>query len=380
MNKTIAGQHVRKAALTLAVGSLLMSFGCGAADDHKNHGAADEHAGHGDHASHEMSTDRDAEGRRLFGHEHVMPDSMYEELRKNIPLYANASKAEIDLSMVQMGGDYQWYISPSSLKNDAGVLILSHGFREQGDKMFRRELQPMADALPTSLSLGMAMMMSDHVQLSIDDLEAAGAERIVVVPATSTRYNELMRQWEYVLGQRNDPQFATVGQVKSKAKLLVASPPEDNPLIADILLDHANELSTDPKKEFVVVVAHGASGSDAAQDNVKEMKILQNLAKYVREDGGFAGSDAFILQDDAPPEIRKANVDRMRAAVERETKAGRTVLVVTNLIGARTIQPKLRSDLKDLDYKFNVKGIAQHPNFITWIQQSVADELENAGG
>jgi hypothetical protein len=306
-----------------------------------------------------------------------MPDSMYEELRANIPLYKNASKAEIDLSMVQMGAEYQWYISPADLKNDAGVLILSHGFREQGDKIFKDRLTPMASAVPTSLSLGMAMMMSEHVQLSIDDLEAAGAERIVVVPATSTRYNELMRQWEYVLGKRDEPEFASVGQVKpKKARLLIANPPEDNPLVADILRDYAMEISTDPSREVVFIVAHGASGPNAEQDNVREMQILNNLARYVREDGGFAGSDAFVLQDDAPPAIREANVARLRNAVEAATKEGRTVLVVTNLIGARTIQPKIREDLKGLDYKFSAKGIAQHPNFITWIGNSVREALE----
>lgn len=386
MNTVTTRAPTRRLTLPAAMAAMLVTLGCGAAEDHSAHEAAagsdqadhSAHASGGDHASHEMSTDRDAEGRRLFGHAHVMPEEMYAELRKNIPLYENASKAEIDLSMVQMGGDYQWYISPPDLRNDAGVLILSHGFREQGDKMFKKQLEPLAQALPTSLSLGMAMMMSEHVQLSIDDLEAAGAERIVVIPATSTRYNELMRQWEYVLGKRDEPEFATVGQVESEAKLIVANPPEDDPLIADILIDHANEISTDPSREVVFVVAHGASAGGAEEDNVEEMRILQNLARYVKEDGGFAGSGAFILQDDAPPEIRAANVKRLRDAVERETKAGRTVLVVTNLIGARTIQPKIRSDLKGLDYKFSAKGIAQHPNFITWIQQSAQDGLEKS--
>jgi len=99
--------------------------------------------------------------------------------------------------------------------------------------------------------------------------------------------------------------------------------------------------------------------------------MLNSLAKIVEEDGGFVAAHAVTLQDDAPPEVRAANVERLRALVEGAAKDGRDVLVVTNLIGARTIHAKLRKDLKGLDYKFNAKGISQHDNFTTWIGEIV---------
>jgi sirohydrochlorin cobaltochelatase len=329
-----------------------------------------------DHSGHKMDTARDAEGRRLWGQQHAMTPSMYDELRAKVPIYKDASKATIDMSMVNMGQEYQWYISPDTLRNDAGVLIMTHGFREQGDRDFKRRLGNMSNALPTSLALGMGMMMSDHVQLSIEDLEAAGASRIVVVPIVSTAHNELMRQWEYILGQRSKAEFVTVPQVRYKAELLLAEPPGDNPLVAEIILDNALELSANPAKEFVLIVAHGASGPERDIDNKAEMKVLGNLARYIREDGGFAGAEGFTLQDDAPPAIRDANVARLRAKVTELNGRGITPLVVTNLLGTRTIQPKIREDLKDLDYKFNTKGISQHPTFIKWIEETVRYRLE----
>jgi hypothetical protein len=284
--------------------------------DHSGAGQAGmDHAKMG-HEGHTMDTARDAEGRRLWGQRHTMTPAMYDELRAKVPIYKDAAKATIDMSMVNMGQEYQWYISPETLRNDAGVLIMTHGFREQGDRDFKRRLGNMSNALPTSLALGMGMMMSDHVQLSIEDLEAAGAKRIVVVPIVSTAHNELMRQWEYILGQRSKAEFVTVPQVRHKADLLLAAPPGDNPLVAEIILDNALELSTDPAKEFVLVVAHGASGPDRDTDNKSEMKILGNLSRYIREDGGFAGAEGFTLQDDAPPEVRDANVARLRAKVQ----------------------------------------------------------------
>lgn len=368
------------AALLLSAGTAIAA---GTTEDHSQHGGASAsasadggHSGHGDHAGHQMDTARDELGRRLWGQTHAMSPEMYDELRAKIPLYKGATKGTIDMTMVQMGPEYQWYISPATLKSDAGVLIMSHGFREQGDKMFRQSLSDIANALPTSLSLGMGMMMSDHVQLSINDLEAAGVDKIVVVPIVSNRYNELMRQWEYILGQRDTAEFVTVPQVKSKAKIYLAKPPEDDPLIAEIIHDHALEISKNPAKDFVIIVAHGASGKDAAVDNPKEMAILETLARYVKEDGGFADVKAALLQDDAPAAIREANVQRLRAMAQGAIDKGQNVLIVTNLIGARTLQPKLRSDLKGIDYTFNAKGISQHPNFVEWIGEAVREVLE----
>jgi len=217
--------------------------------------------------------------------------------------------------------------------------------------------------------------MSNHVQLALDDLEAAGAKTVVVIPILATRYNELMRQWEYIFGLRDEAEFVSVPQVKTNLKVVMANPPEDDPLVGEILVDWANELSSNPSKETVIVAAHGAT-SEA--DNAKELRILNNLARMVQEDGGFAEVVGITLQDDALPAVREANVARLRKVVENANAQGREVLVVTNLIGTRTIQPKLRKDLKGLEYKFNAKGITQHDNFEEWMGDTIRHAFEDA--
>lgn len=335
--------------------------------------AEEDHSGHAamDHSQHDTS--RDELGRSLYGMKHSMDAAMMKELREKIALYRNYSDAEIALSMDQMGPEYAWYISPPDLKGSQGVLILMHGFREAGDKIFRERMQPIGNIFPTSMGVGMAMMMSSHIQVALDDLKAAGAKEVVVIPVTSSATNELYRQWLYIFGKQEKAEFASVPRVKTDLAVKFAPPPGDDPLVAEILLDHANEISTDPKKEVVVIAGHGPSG---AADNEEEMKVLAGLAKIIKEDGGFADVHGMTLQDDAPREVREANVKKLRAIVEAATKDGKQVLVVTNLIGARTIQAKLREDLKGLDYKFNAKGIVQHDNFMKWMGDAVRKELE----
>jgi len=328
-----------------------------------------------DHSGHDMSTARDAEGRSLYGMKHKMDPAMTKELRDKIALYRKYSDAEITLSMDMMGPEYAWYISPPDLKGPQGILILMHGFREQGDKIFRDQVASIGNIFPTSMGIGMAMMMSDHIQVALDDLKAAGAKEIVVVPITSTATNELYRQWLYIFGKEDKAEFATVPRVKTDAKLHFVAPPGDDALVAEILLDHALELSQDPKKEVVIIAGHGP-GSD--KDNAEELRLLAGLAKIVKTDGRFADVRGMTLQDDSPPEVRQANVQKIRDVVESAAKNGQRVLVVTNLIGARTIQAKLRTDLKGLSYEFNPKGLVNHPNFMKWMGEAVRHEFEKS--
>ncbi len=329
-----------------------------------------------DHSDHDMaghSSEPDELGRRLFGMKHQMTPEIANELREKIPLFAKYSDAEIGLSMEMMGTNYAWYLSEDDLRGSQGVLLLLHGFRN-ADANFKEQVEGFSSIFPMAMAPGMSMMMSDHIQLAINDIEAAGAEKIVVVPIVSNSYNTMLDQWRYIFGLEEEASYASVKPVETKAKILFANPPGDDPLVAEILLDHAAEISEDPENEFVIIAAHGPTFAD---DNEKALMELENLAKIMREDGDFAGVQGLTLQDDAPPEIRDANVEKLRAMVENATANGQTVLIVTNLIGTRTIQSKLRKDLKGLDFKFNKKGLVAHDNFMKWMGETVREEFED---
>ncbi len=366
---------------TVLLGLVLISAGAIAgghaakAKDHAgmDHGAMDH--GAMDHSGHDMaghSTEKDELGRRLYGMQHKMDPEMTAELREKVDLFEKYSDAEIALSMNMMGGNYAWYLSDDSVAGSQGVLLLLHGFKNE-DGRFKRQIESMTNIFPTAMAPGMSMMMSDHIQLALDDIKAAGAQQIVVVPIVSNAYNTMLRQWEYIFGMRDEAAYASVSRVNTDAQVLFAKPPGDDPLIAEILLDHAYELSEDAPNEAVVIAAHGPQ---SAEDNVKALAELEILAKYMREDGDFASVQGITLQDDAPAEVRDANVEKLRGIVAGAQSKGQRVLVVTNLIGSRTIQAKLRADLKGLDYTFNAKGIVEHPNFMKWMGETIREQFE----
>ncbi len=326
-----------------------------------------------DHKAMMMKAPMDELGRRLHGHKHVVDDAVGDELRAKIGPWKEMSNAQLTMNMQMMGSNYEWYISGPDVKEKIGVLILAHGFRDKGDADYKNTVQSVGEVFPTAIAFGMSMAMSRHIQLAVDDLVAAGAEKIVVIPATSASENDMMRQWEYIFGQRDVADYAAVPQVKTDAKIYFRSAPDDDPLVAEILMDYADSVSTDPSNELVIIASHGPT---LPEDNEHNLKVLANLAKMVQEDGGYSEVIGVTLQDDALPEVRAANVEKIRKKIEAGKAAGKDVIVVTNLMSTRGIQAKLRKDLKGLDYKFVRKSLTQHDNFMVWLKGNIDDALK----
>ena len=89
----------------------------------------------------------------------------------------------------------------------------------------------------------------------------------------------------------------------------------------------------------MIIVAHGPV--DEA-DNRAQLETMGRMADALRPEG-YAGVYAVTLQDDAPREVRAANVARLRALVEEITARGNKPLVITNLIGTRMVQQSILS-------------------------------------
>jgi len=276
------------------------------------------------------------------------------------------------LSMQMMGPNYMAYVSDRNVMGEIGVLGLGHGFGEPGDTQFKDAFGSISTIFPTAVGYGMAMMTSSHIQSAVDDLVAAGVETIVVIPTAYTEDSKLTRQWKYIFGQYDEAPWLEVPRVNTAAKALIAGPLSDSPIIASIMLDFALEMSTDSENEIVIVASHGPVDME---ENKKELAILENQADIMRQDGSFSAIKVITLQDDAPREIRAANVATFRGWVETATEEGKRVLIVSNLITTGSVQKKIRRDLAGLQFQFNTKGLMLHPDFADWIQDSVRREL-----
>jgi sirohydrochlorin ferrochelatase len=297
---------------------------------------------------------------------HKMEPWMYEALRQRVDLYRTYTDAEIDDSMVRMGPDYTSYLSAADTRGTVGVLVLAHGYGKVGDEAFRNGLAPVAGKYPTAVAFGMSMTASRHIQQALDELTAAGADGIVVVPAlSSSASDDQLRQWQYMFGLTDDPGYLQTPRVMTKARVTWTPALEDHPLVIDMIADYAREMSTDPAKELVLLVSHGPT-LDA--DNARNLALLERIAAGLKARDGYADVKVMSMQNDAPVDIRQANGLTLRRYVEDANRDGKRVIIVTNLQSPRSIQQQVEDDIAGTDYVFNTKGLVQHPNYARWVE------------
>ena len=356
--------------LTACIASVALVAGC--ATTPADTGPVAKQVAAPSHGTHMQHTEPDDLGRLLYGMEHSADKTMLDEIRVKGLFPGAPSNKQILTMMNNMGSNYTWPASDERLRSDAGILILAHGFGDHGDQTLRNQMLSMGEDVPLSFAFGMSMMMSDHIQLGMDDLTEAGAADIVIIPAVSTRHNTLKRQWDYVFSLRDEAEYASVPRVSTDARLHFAEPLEDHPLVGKILVDYAAEISKNPPREEVIIVGHGPVDPG---DNQQQLDIMDSLADYIRESAEYAEVHVATLQDDAPVEVRRANVKALRTLIIDARDVGRDTLVVTNLLGTRMVQSSLRRDLRGLGYRFNSKGLIQHDNFIEWINASARENL-----
>jgi sirohydrochlorin cobaltochelatase len=304
---------------------------------------------------------------------HTMSAEILSVLRERVPSYQSYTDQQIALEMQMMGPNEERYLSSPDLKGETGLLVLIHGFGETGNRVMSEAVQPMAGIFPTAMAAGMSMMGAEHIQQALDQLTAAGSETVVVVPMVSSANNTLIYQWQYIFGLRDHGGFYDIPRALTDARVIMADPPAGHPLITQIVLDHALEISENPAKETVFLVAHGPIHEE---ENRLQLSALAGQARRIKELGGFAEVTPITLQDDAAPDVRARNVAQLRQLIEQATARGQRALIVTDLLAARSIQWKIERDLAGLDYVFSVKGISMHPDFTRWFREDVMAALK----
>lgn len=305
------------------------------------------------------------------GMAHDMDSESLRVLREKVASYRTMTDKEINEGMGMMPPDWTWF-GPDGVRDKVGVLVVAHGSGTNGDKIIQDGVGPIAKAHPTAIGYGMAMMGSSHLQQAVNKLTENGAETIVIVPAVVTDHSSVFRQWDYIFGRRPDSAYLDVPLVKTKAKVVMAPAMGEHPMITKVLADHAKEVSKDPSKEVVILLGHGP---ESAEENKIELAHMETHAKRIKAEGKYSDVRWLTLQDDAPDEVRSANVKKLRGWVEEIDKAGKTPVVVGYLISTRGIQHKIDEDLKGLKYTFQTKGISAHPNFTAWIRTTVDEQL-----
>ncbi|MGH8626762.1 MAG: hypothetical protein ACREYC_16360, partial [Gammaproteobacteria bacterium] len=145
-----------------------------------------------------------------------------------------------------------------------GVVIMPHGAGEYLNEPILKAVEPLVSRYDLEVAFGMAD--TEMLQEAIDRLEDRGATHILVLRLYATSLS-LRDETEYILGLRerwplhghgHGSSAADPPRVRASAVLATAGGLDADPLISEVLLQRAAEVSVAPESETVILLAHGS--------------------------------------------------------------------------------------------------------------------------
>ncbi|MBI4490489.1 MAG: hypothetical protein HY694_15505 [Deltaproteobacteria bacterium] len=251
---------------------------------------------------------------------------------------------------------------------ELGIVVMPHGAGEYHNEPIIAAIAPLSKRYKIEIGFGMAD--PETLQEAVEKVEARGARRILVLRLYDISLS-LKGELEYLVGQAPPPKGYILRplpppRLRSGAILYTAGGFDKDPLIAQILLERAKEVSRNPEQETVILLAHGAGG-DA--ENHYWLEQLAGKADFIQErvPRKFKAVLGTTVREDWPVQRAKA-VANVRAMIEEASRDGGRVLVISDRPAGAGPYPRM---LEGLHYTLNGKGLAPHPNVTKWIDKEI---------
>jgi hypothetical protein len=272
-----------------------------------------------------------------------------------------------------------------------GILLLAHG----GSRLsWNEEVRHVADrvdlSMPTEIAFGMATKRT--LQEGIDRLTARGVTEIIAVPLFISSYSSVITSTEYLLGLRPDapedlklfasmdhspgghahshePSAAADGgkPVSCSVPVRMASALNHDSTVAAILRDRAKSISQHPRREVVLLVAHGPVSDGENQKWLDDMKLL---ATGIQKSSRYKDVEYLTVRDDADEPVRNAATQELRNRVTAITAKKQTVLVVPLLLSYGGIESGIKQRLSGLEYRMPSQGLLPDDRIVAWVLET----------
>jgi sirohydrochlorin cobaltochelatase len=275
----------------------------------------------------------------------------------------------------------------SGIDAGTGVLLLAHGGKQNWNDEVMKVAAVVNQTIPVEVAFGMASKRS--IQRAVDKLVGRGARKIVAVPLFVSPHSTVITSTEYLLGARKaapadlavfakmdhghsghdshqstDMSFDPLTPVKSPIPIQMASALGAHPLVAEILLARAREISREPRKEVVVVVAHGPVSNEENDRWLADMRLLVDI---MRAKSGFSRIEYLTVRDDAPEPIRSRATEELRAVVKRALDEKSKVLIVPLLLSYGGIEEGIKKRLDGLEYNLSKHALLPDERLADWV-------------
>ena len=231
--------------------------------------------------------------------------------------------------------------APALASPDHGILLLAPSGTDEWNAQVK-DLTAKANAQkPTELAVGRPTHAT--IEAAVDRLVKRGAAEVTAVP--------------FFLSTPLSPELGTGYPVP----LRFASSPADDPVLADVMLSRAHEISRSPSDEVVLLVGYGGD------DNGTPWSV--NLAPAAQRLNRLRQFSSILLLKSAQSEAER---QQLRLVIERLAGPQRRILVVPVLTLPSGGDPNLEQCLQGYSYEMATSGVISDGRLVDWLLSRTA--------
>jgi sirohydrochlorin cobaltochelatase len=269
-------------------------------------------------------------------------------------------------------------VAAQPAQGDFGVLVMAHGGGPAWNGQVEAMLEPVRRDHNLEIAFGMAS--PDTIQAAVQRLEQRGARRIAVVRLFISGESWRERT-EQILGIRPGapprPQGdahaghggghgghdMSLWRIESSARFALSNEGLANATeMGSVLVERVRPLSRDPRRETVLVLAHGPE-DDA--ENERWIREIDARAQALRAHAPFRRVVVETLREDWP-EKRAASEARIRALAAEAAQGGGQLIVLPYRVTG--FGPYARV-LEGITYAADRQGLLPSPQVERWVRR-----------
>lgn len=254
-----------------------------------------------------------------------------------------------------------------------GILIISHGSKESGwvslvDEAVSSARQAWGEEVLVAAGF-LELVEGRLIQDAIDELERAGADRLLAIPLFISSGSTHVSEIGWALGAYEEPGTETdLTPVACSVPLLYGKPMDDDAEVVDVLLERLQALSVRPDKESLLLIGHGSKEEGFRQ---AWERGLARLSEKLIEQGGFGDCRWAMLQ-----------LDQVGGRWEelRSDKPQNDIVVVPLFLSegyfTKEVIPSL---LRGLPSRYDGRTLMPHVRVLDWMSRQAGNWLNDIG-
>jgi hypothetical protein len=224
-----------------------------------------------------------------------------------------------------------------------GILLLADDGKAEWITDLRQLAASVDKQKPTELALWSAT--NPNVQAAVDRLIQRGVTEIVAVPL-------------FVAAPPPDLKST----VTSSVPLRVTAGLKGDPVVADIVMNRAQEIGRNTATEVLLLVSHRSP----AGDDQRWVPDLSAVAQQLNRARRVAALVTWAIPADAS-EVSATEVNSLRVVLERHVAQGRGIIVVPVHTSYGGIEAAIEEQLHGLVYEVAKRAIMPDDRLVAWI-------------